>query len=282
MGRAHCSSMEVLTLLRRFAIAFLVVRIVVFLLEAVVLFIEKHPRRDLLPNLGCGALVLVLGHVVTGAVAFGGVLFFAGLAPVRLATTWWTFALTLLAADLCFYVFHFASHHMGVFWADHSVHHSSRELDLSTNFRLSPIVALYAWVPSIPLLLLGLNPYLIVVCLALANDFPFFLHTTRINKLPRPIEFIFNTPSHHRVHHGQEPRYRNKNFGGILIIWDRMFGTYAEEDKCCDFGSDAPVDAKNPFVVVTRGWRDLHVSLRQESSWRGRLSLLVKTRSAVP
>ncbi len=267
--------MEVLTLLRRAAIAFLALRIFLFVCEWAMLSLEKRSRQDLFPNLGCGAIVLVCGQFVTGTLAFSFMLYLAGLAPHRVATTWWTASVTLLAADLCFYLFHLASHRVRLLWADHSVHHSSRELDLSTNLRLSPLVALYAWIPAIPLLLLGLNPYLIAICLAFANDFPFFLHTTRVKKLPRPIEFVFNTPSHHRVHHGRGPACRDKNLGGILIIWDRLFGTFAEEQQDVAFGTDALVEAKNPLVVLTHGWRALYQSLRSEPNWVRRLRLLI-------
>ena len=246
--------MEVLRQLEHASLIFLIVRVVLFILEATHLLIRNRLTGDLLPNTACGVIVFLTGRLLTTSVTFAMITFVAAFAPQRMATTWWVFFLTLIGADLAFYLYHSAAHRVRLLWNDHSVHHSSEELDLSTNLRVSPFVRLYSWLPIVPILLLGVNPFLVLVCLALVNDFPFFLHTTRIGKLWRPVEFIFNTPSHHRVHHARNPSYVNKNFGGIFIVWDRLFGTFATETHPCEFGSSRPVNSNNPLTILFSEW----------------------------
>jgi len=259
--------MEVLAQLRQITAGFLVLRVSVFAFAALLRISRQGWRGDWLPNVGCGALALGLGRVATEALGLAGILYVASLAPQRVATTWWTFALTLVGADLSFYVYHRLAHRVRLLWADHSVHHSSEELDLSTNLRVSPSLNLYTWFPAVPLLLVGINPYLVILCLGLANNFPFFLHTTRVGKLWQPIELLFNTPSHHRVHHACNAHYRDKNMGGLFIVWDRLFGTFAEEREACVFGSSRPVSSSNPLIILSSEWLELVRELRQASSW---------------
>lgn len=159
----------------------------------------------------------------------------------------------LLVGDFCFYVFHRLAHTRYLFLLDHSVHHSSNYFDYSTNIRASFLSHMYSWYPLLIPILLGFDALLLFSCFILANSYPFFLHNTRTPKLGW-LEWVFNTPSHHRVHHGSNACYVDKNFAGIFIIWDRLLGTYADEVEPVRFGVKGFEAHKNPFKVVSQGW----------------------------
>jgi alkylglycerol monooxygenase len=172
-----------------------------------------------------------------------------------------TWVMLIAAEDLCYYWFHRVSHRVPVFWAAHEAHHSSLRYNLSTALRLSwttPLTGLpFWWV----LPLLGFHPTWIVIVHGVSLAYQFLLHTQLIGKLG-PLEWVLNTPSHHRVHHGCDPEYLDKNFGGIFILWDRMFGTFAEERHEPTYGL---VGAKRsgPLDVAFGAWRDLWIRSRR-------------------
>jgi len=163
------------------------------------------------------------------------------------------FAACLLAQDFVYWYKHMAAHKIRWFWSAHNVHHSSEEYNLSTAFRqpwnnhFTGFVLL-----SMPLVILGFHPALVIFIGAVNLVYQFWIHTQAIKKLPKWVEFIFNTPSHHRVHHGTNPRYLDSNYAGILIIWDRMFGTFVEErdDDPVTYGIITPIASHNPAIVA--------------------------------
>ena len=172
-----------------------------------------------------------------------------------------TWLLLLLAEDLCYYFFHRVSHRVPLFWAAHEAHHSSRRYNLSTALRLSwttPLTGLPFWW-LLPLL--GFHPVWIVTVHAVSLAWQFLLHTQLIGKLG-PLEWVLNTPSHHRVHHGCNPEYIDKNLGGILIVWDRMFGTFAEERRTPTYGL-AGARRSGPLDVAFGKWRELGKAVLQ-------------------
>jgi sterol desaturase/sphingolipid hydroxylase (fatty acid hydroxylase superfamily) len=147
------------------------------------------------------------------------------LTPLRMpAEEWWTYVLLILADDLAYYWFHRIHHEVRVFWASHVVHHSSEHYNLSTALRQTwtPMTALPFWAP---LALLGFAPWMILTQQAISLIYQFWIHTERVRKMPAWFEFLFNTPSHHRVHHGSNEVYLDRNYGGILIAWDSGGGT---------------------------------------------------------
>ena len=181
----------------------------------------------------------------------------------RLATIAIT-PLTLLAlyllVDLLFWTYHFTAHKVRFFWATHCVHHASEHMNFTTAMRQSAVYPLAAvWAFFLPLSFLGYEREWIFFALACNLAYQFFLHTQWIDKLPAPIEFILNTPSHHRVHHGRNDRYIDKNFGGTLIIFDRVFGTFQAEDprETPDYGITRQVHSYNPIVLTFHEWRDM-------------------------
>ncbi len=161
-----------------------------------------------------------------------------------------------LLQDFLYYWFHRASHHVHWLWAAHVVHHSSTEMNFSTAFRQSimyPIAGM--WLFWMPMILVGFDPKIVFTVVALNLAFQFFVHTKIIGKLGI-IEKLFNTPSTHRVHHAVNSGYLDKNFAGVLVIWDRMFGTYVEEqdDKPCRFGIVGQIDTYNPLKISFHQW----------------------------
>jgi sterol desaturase/sphingolipid hydroxylase (fatty acid hydroxylase superfamily) len=153
------------------------------------------------------------------------------LTPLRLdpanPITW---VLLFFADDLSYYWFHRCSHESRFFWASHVVHHSSTHYNLSTALRQTWVPMTYfpfwLWMPAV-----GFEPWMVLLAQAWSLIYQFWIHTERIRKLPRPLEAVLNTPSHHRVHHGSNEVYLDKNYGGILIIWDKLFGTYEPEGE---------------------------------------------------
>lgn len=142
-------------------------------------------------------------------------------------------------------------------WAAHVAHHSSETMNFSTAFRQSLMYPLAGmWVFWLPLVVLGFDPNWVVFVVLLNLGLQFFVHTQAIKSLGS-LEYIFNTPSHHRVHHGRNPQYIDKNYAGVLIIWDKMFGTYAKEEETVEYGITKPVNSFNPLVVTFSEWREM-------------------------
>ncbi|MBD8527819.1 sterol desaturase family protein [Pseudomarimonas arenosa] len=216
---------------------------------------EMYSWVDTLSNAG-----LALMHQVADALAWLLVIgLYYWVYQYRLfdwpATLWSIFAL-FLAQDFLYYWFHRASHRIRWLWASHVTHHSSERLNLSTAFRQSltyPISGM--WVFWLPLAWLGFEPTHIIAVVAINLGFQFFVHTQAIPKLGW-VEKIFNTPSIHRVHHARNPKYIDRNYAGVLVIWDRLFGTYVEEDPevPCEFGIIGQVHSHNPITLTFHEW----------------------------
>ena len=145
-------------------------------------------------------------------------------------TAWWAWVLLLFAEDLAYYGFHRFSHERRLWWAAHVNHHSSQHYNLATALRQSWTGGINgAWVMWLPLSLLGFPPAMILIQKGVSLVYQFWIHTEAVKRMPAWFEAVFNTPSHHRVHHARNPRYLDRNYAGILIIWDKMFGTFQTE-----------------------------------------------------
>lgn len=221
------------------------------------IFSRRFIFNDAYTNVACAGMIYLSYKVWGSGFGWNFLAQVQQLAIFHFEFNFFTVLLHVLVGDLCFYVFHRAAHSRYLFLIDHSVHHSSQYFDYSTNLRISFMAPLYSWFPLIVPSILGFNIPLLFACFGLANSVPFFMHNTRTPKLGWS-EYIFNTPSHHRVHHGKNACYINKNFGGMLIIWDRLFGTYAEEVEPVKYGAYGLPSPKNPLVVVSQGWKVLY------------------------
>jgi sterol desaturase/sphingolipid hydroxylase (fatty acid hydroxylase superfamily) len=215
-----------------------------------------YETKDTLTSLLMGTGNVVSG-LLTGFIAFG-VLMWAW--QFRIAD-WGMSALAVfvcfIADDLRYYVYHRIAHRSRWVWAEHINHHSSQHYNLSTALRQSWTGTLTGmFLLRIPLVLIGFHPYLILFVGGLNLVYQFWIHTEAINKMWRWVEFIFNTPSHHRVHHATNPRYLDANYAGTLIIWDRMFGTFVEElpQDAPKYGLVSNIATFNPFRVAFHEW----------------------------
>jgi sterol desaturase/sphingolipid hydroxylase (fatty acid hydroxylase superfamily) len=232
-----------------------------------------YARLDTWTNLvmGVGSMVVNLGARLAALLLYA-VLYVA--TPLRLDPHHWsTWVITILAVDLLWYCYHRSSHRIRILWAAHQAHHSSEYFNYSVALRQkwNPWGELVFWTP---LPLLGVPPWMIFFAFSLNLIYQFWVHTETIPKLWRPVELLLNTPSHHRVHHAVNPGYLDRNYGGILIIWDRMFGTYAEEIEAPRYGVTKPVNTYNPFRLQYGEFAAAFRDVRYAENWHDRLGYL--------
>jgi sterol desaturase/sphingolipid hydroxylase (fatty acid hydroxylase superfamily) len=179
---------------------------------------------------------------------------------------WVLWVITFLAIDLVFYFYHRISHRVNFLWAIHMSHHSSEEMNFAVSFRQAWFGPLSKIPFFIILPLIGFDPTIVAVAGVVSTLWGIFGHTQIIGKLG-PLELIFNTPSHHRVHHGSNKQYIDKNYGNLLIIWDRMFGTFEPENEPVKFGLVRNVNTFNPTKITFMGWTDIFNSIKNASSF---------------
>ncbi len=222
------------------------------------------------------ASIKVMGHYV---LPFSLMLVAGALSPMHLSPKhWWVWPIGLVVTDFCYYWAHRGDHRIRLLWADHSVHHSSTYFNMSTNLRLpwfhpvSYTVRGIAWLPAA---LLGFPAWMIFLLNTVGLIFQIPCHTERIGKLWRPYELIFNTPSHHRVHHGSNPGYIDKNYGGVFIVWDRLFGSYAEEVEPVRYGLIHDIGTENPLKFNYLETLAMLRDLARARSWRARVGYVL-------
>src|SRR4051812_38674357 len=190
---------------------------------------------------------------------------------------WWSWLLLFFAEDICYYLFHRAHHAVRFLWAAHVSHHTSQYFNLSTALRqpwLTPITGPVFW---LPLALLGYSAPMILTAQAVSLIYQFWIHTETLRKLPRPLEWLLNTPSHHRVHHGKNVAYLDRNHGGVLIVWDRLFGTFTAEDERepVRYGITHDLTSFNPFRIAAHELAAIARDLRQAGSLRAACAYLL-------
>jgi len=186
---------------------------------------------------------------------------------------WWSFAVLLLGQEFCYYWMHRASHRVRWFWATHAVHHSPNDFTLAAAYRLGWTSKISGEaIANAPLIWLGFRPEVVAATLLFNLLYQFWLHTELVPKLG-PLEWILNTPSHHRVHHASNGAYLDRNYGGVLIIFDRLFGTFVEEhnDVPCRYGLVKPLKSYNPLYIALHEWIAMAKDVWNAHSWRERL-----------
>lgn len=193
------------------------------------------------------------------------------------ASDWRTWLAAFIGVEFAYFWFHRLSHTTNWFWATHAVHHSANELTLPAAIRLGwtgPISGV--WLFFTPLILLGFPPLMVAGLLGANLIYQFLLHTEAVGKLWVPAEFVLNTPSHHRVHHAANPEYLDKNFGGVIILFDRLFGTFAAEADMSSlrYGLVRPLQSYNPFRIALHQWILLWRGIRAARGWRARFAVL--------
>jgi sterol desaturase/sphingolipid hydroxylase (fatty acid hydroxylase superfamily) len=197
------------------------------------------------------------------------------LTPLRVPVHWWTILLMLLAQDFFYYWSHRGHHVIRILWACHVVHHSSRKFNLSTALR-QPWTSLTSWPFYLPLIALGVHPAALAFCSSVNLVYQFWIHTERVDRLPRPLEFLLNTPSHHRVHHASQGGYLDRNFGGILIIWDRLFGSFTAETERPVYGLTKNIATYNPLRVATHEYAAIARDVAAAATWRDKARHLLR------
>ncbi|WP_203299487.1 sterol desaturase family protein [Marinobacter sediminum] len=235
--------------------------------------------REAIRNFALGAGYQTTELLFAGIIAFPVFALCYHYRFFELELTWLTAFLTFLGVEFCFYWMHRASHRMRWFWAAHVVHHSSERMNFSTAMRQNATNIVNGnWLFYLPLALLGFNPVWIGIAYALSLVYQFFIHTTLIGRLPRWIEWVFNTPSHHRVHHGRNPGYIDRNYGGVLIIWDRLFGSFVDENAQDppEYGITRPAPSNNLLVLWTHEYVDLFRDMARPGGLWSRLRHLWK------
>ena len=185
-----------------------------------------------------------------------------------------TVFICIILADLAYYWEHRFTHRVNLAWATHTVHHSSPHFNVSVAFRFGPMDGVWPIFFHIPLVFLGFHPLVVFMAEAFVLGYQTLLHTEVIRKLPRPIEAIFNTPSHHRAHHGANKEYIDCNYAGMLIIWDRWFGTFVEEKSVVEYGLTKQINSVNPFVVFFHGFTRLWRECAQSKGFGGLMRAL--------
>ncbi|MFL5345471.1 MAG: sterol desaturase family protein [Hyalangium sp.] len=246
------------------AVPFFVVSVIV---EAVVVKRMKDEGRDVRGHTvkdTAASLSMGLGNLIITTfwkvVVFAFYLLLYQLTPLRMGSGPLAWVLIFFGEDLCYYWFHRVHHESRFFWAGHVSHHSSQYYNLSTALR-QPWTTTFTGVPFwAPLALLGFHPAMIVVQQSISLLYQYWIHTESIGRLGF-LEWVLNTPSHHRVHHASNPQYLDKNYAGVLIIWDRLFGTFAPEVEKPVYGLTKNIHTYNPVRIAFHEfgaiWRDL-------------------------
>jgi sterol desaturase/sphingolipid hydroxylase (fatty acid hydroxylase superfamily) len=240
------------------------------------IFFSYHQRKGFYDTKeSIGSLLIGIGNVVI-SIGIKVVLFYAAVViynflPWRMEFNWWLLLPCYVLFDFCSYWTHRLSHRQRFWWATHVPHHSGEHYNLTTSFRLS-------WVQYIkiifflPVPLLGTHPVMFFIINQVATLYQFWLHTEYIRKLPAFIEYIFVTPSHHRVHHGSQDKYLNKNFGASFIIWDRLFGTYQSEEEQPLYGITHPIKERlNPMHINFHEYVSMFQDVKSVRDFRSKI-----------
>lgn len=253
-----------------------------FALIGVEVWVARRRRQtlyrfaDSVSDLGCGVSQQVLQVFLIGALLFG---YFATYEHLRVASlpadAWWTWIVAIVSVDFAYYWFHRVSHRVNFIWATHVVHHQSEEYNLAVALRQSLFQGLMAAPFYWPLALLGVPPVVFLAATTLDTLYQFWIHTRAVGKLGA-FEWVMNTPSHHRVHHGINPKYIDKNYAGIFIVWDRMFGTFQEEQEEPAYGTVKPLRSWNPLWANFEQWVHIGRMARQTRRWQDKVAVWFK------
>ena len=241
--------------------------------------IKSYTAKDAFSSIAMG-----LGNVFIGFVSklfvFAALYYvYENLRIFTIPITWWSFIILIFLDDFSYYWFHRTSHENRFFWASHVVHHSSKHYNLSTALRQTWTGSFYSFIFWLWLPLIGFHPGMIIFQMSISLLYQFWIHTELIQKMPKWIELFFNTPSHHRVHHGSNPIYLDKNHAGILIIWDKLFGTFQPELKSekVQYGLVVNIKTYNPIFIAFNEWGALFKDLNTKNiSVKDRIKYLYK------
>lgn len=236
--------------------------------------LRLYRLNDTITNISLGIGQQVTGVFMKGALFAGYLWLYDNARVFEIPTTWLTWTALFLGVDFFYYWFHRMSHEVNALWAAHIVHHQSEEYNLSVALRQSWFQSAFSWVFYLPLAVAGFNPIMFITISSFNTLYQFWIHTRTIGKMG-PLEWLINTPSHHRVHHASDPKYIDKNHAGTLIIWDRMFGTFIEEDQEPVYGITTQLNSWNPIWANLHYWRDLFDLSARSKNWLDKLRVFI-------
>lgn len=234
---------------------------------------KKRRWNDTLANISIFVMNQLLEKTILGSL---GVIF---LIPISMLSIYqiplniYTWIAAFFVADFTYYWMHRLEHEHRILWASHSVHHSSQDYNLTISMRLSIVEGLFEWMFLIPMVLVGFSPFQAIIGLVLVAQFQTWIHTEKIGKLGW-LDEIFNTPSVHRVHHGSNNKYLDKNYGGFLIIWDKLFGTYQREEEKVVYGLTKNIETNNPITINFIEYRNIWKEVKRCKNLKDKLKII--------
>lgn len=249
------------------------IAVIIFVFELLLLATRKLVTKNVLGDAAANFITLGLfigiNTFLIGVMYVGAFYWvYLNVSIIQLPTNLWTILGCILLADVAYYWEHRFIHRVGFGWATHAVHHSSPYFNISVAYRFGPLDGFMPLFFYLPLVVLGFNPLVIFLAEMIVQVYQTLLHTEAVKKLPKPIEYLFNTPSHHRVHHGSNTQYIDKNYAGIFIVWDRLFGTFEPEMETVVYGVTKPIETVNPFKIFSFGYINLFKQMLNAKSFR--------------
>lgn len=235
--------------------------------------VKIHDPKDSFASIGMGLGSVVLGIGVK-ATAFLIFTFLHQFAIFEIGWAWWAWILILFADDFSFYWHHRLSHQIRVLWAAHVNHHSSVNYNLAVALRQSWVEIFYKYIFWLWLPIIGFEPIMIMTMMSFSLIYQFWIHTRTIKSLG-PLEWVLNTPSHHRVHHASDVKYLDRNHAGIFIIWDRMFGTFQKEEEDPTFGITKNIETYNLFEIAFHEYKALWKDVKNAKTFKDKINYLI-------
>ncbi len=237
--------------------------------------LDYYRLNDSLSNLSLGIGSQLVGIFLKTVTFYGYLFIYEHWRFYTFPNTIWTWLFLFIGVDFFYYWFHRKSHQINALWAAHIVHHQSEEYNLTVALRQSWFQSGFAWFFYLPLAFTGFDPIMFLTVSAFNTIYQFWIHTRAIGRMG-PLEWFLNTPSHHRVHHGSNPKYIDKNHAGTLIIWDRMFGTFQNEEEEVVYGITKPLASWNPVWANFHYWVDLYSSSKRAHGFYDKIRIFIK------
>ncbi|KIA95763.1 sterol desaturase [Pedobacter kyungheensis] len=238
--------------------------------------LNYYRLNDSIANLSQGIGQQLTGIFMKTALFFGYKYIFEHWRLFEMPKTIWGWIILFIGVDFFYYWFHRMSHEINALWAAHIVHHQSEEYNLTVALRQSWFQGWFSWIFYLPLAFVGFDPIMFLTLSSFNTLYQFWIHTRAIKSMGF-LEYILNTPSHHRVHHGSNPKYIDKNHAGTLIIWDRLFGTFQKEEEEVYYGITKPLASWNPVWANLHYWDDLVKTARQSPKITDKIKVFLKS-----